>query len=301
LTRLHQDWATGGFALSPLADLTGPFPRRPFLETWWQHRGEGEVLIAESPTSLLPARLGPAGLEFMGEPDLTDYHTPLGSDAEDLTADLVDGLPAGTRFCFDSLPEEAAAAVAAGAGRAGREASCRRHGLAAVVDLPPSYEEYLAGLSGKERHEVRRKRRRFESARGPGRLAEAGSSGLAAFAAMHRSAAGPKGGFLTPDMERFFADLLEIEGAQLHLLVVPDGEAVAAAFGFQDERAYYLYNSAYDPAAASVSPGLILVDLLIRRAIGLGLVRLDLLKGDETYKFRLGARPRPLLVVEGVR
>lgn len=301
MTRVHQDWAAGGFSLAPVADLTGPFPQRPFLEAWWRHRGEGEVLIAESPASLLPARLGPEGLEFMGEPGLTDYHTPLGYDADALVGDLLESLPAGTRFCFDSLPEEAAAVVAAGAARGGRAVSRRRHGLAAVVDLPPSYDEYLAGLSGKERHEVRRKRRRFESSRGAPRLLEAGPGGLATFSAMHRAAAGPKGGFLTVEMEAFFADLLHIEGARLDLVVDRDGRATAAAFGFQDERAYYLYNSAYDPGAAAVSPGVILVDLLIRRAIGAGLIRLDLLKGDEAYKFRLGARPRPLFAVEGVR
>jgi CelD/BcsL family acetyltransferase involved in cellulose biosynthesis len=42
-----------------------------------------------------------------------------------------------------------------------------------------------------------------------------------------------------------------------------------------------------------------LVDLLVRRCLAEGLARLDLLKGDEAYKFRLGARARPLLVVEG--
>ena len=78
------------------------------------------------------------------------------------------------------------------------------------------------------------------------------------------------------------------------------GEAVAAAFGFEDERAYYLYNSAYDTAAAASSPGVILADLLVQRSITEGLARLDLLKGNEAYKFRLGARPRPLFAVEGV-
>lgn len=301
MTRLHQDWATGGFALDPVADLTGPFPRRAFLEAWWRHRGEGDLLIAESFTSLLATRLGPAGLECAGEPDLTDYHTPLGAGADALVGDLLASLPAGTPFRFDSLPEEAATVVAVGAGRAARTALCRREGLAAVVDLPSAYDEYLAGLSGKERHEVRRKQRRFQAARGPGVLVEAGPAGLSTFAGMHRAAAGAKGGFLTGEMEAFFGDLLHIEGARLELLVGGDGQAVAAAFGFQDERAYYLYNSAYDPGAAAVSPGVILLDLIIRRCLAAGLTRLDLLKGDEGYKFRLGALPRPLFVVEGVR
>lgn len=300
MTRIHGDWGASGFTLPPVADLTGPFPRRPFLETWWRHRGSGKPLIAESPTALLPARLGPGGLEFMGEPDLTDYHSPLGNEGEFLTADLLCSVPGGTPFCFDSLPEEAARVVAAGVRQTGRAASCRRHGLAAVLDLPPSYDEYLAGLDGKQRHELRRKQRRFAGTRGGGRLVNAGRAGLSAFAAMHRAAPGSKGGFMTAEMEAFFADLLDLDGARLELLVPGDGEAVAAAFGFADERAYYLYNSAYDPAAAASSPGVILVDLLVQRSIAEGLARLDFLKGDEGYKFRLGARPRPLFAVEGV-
>jgi CelD/BcsL family acetyltransferase involved in cellulose biosynthesis len=299
--RSHRDWGVPGFRLPPIADLVGPFPLRPFLEIWWRHRGSGEALIAESATALLAARRGPEGVEFMGEADLTDYHAPLGPGAEDLVAALLGSLGRGTRFCFDSLPEEAAAVVAAGAARAGMAVEPHQRQAAAVLDLPAGYEEYLAGLDGKARHEVRRKRRRFEAAHGAARLESAGGAGLAAFAAMHRAAVGPKGGFLTGEMEAFFGDLLGIEGARLELLVAGSGEPLAAAFGFQDERAYYLYNSAYDPAAAASSPGVVLVDLLVRRAIGEGLVRFDFLKGDEAYKFRLGARRRPLFVVEGVR
>lgn len=299
MSRIHGDWGAPGFALPPVARLTGPFPRRPFLETWWRHRGEGEVLFAESPTALLPARLGPGGLEFMGEADLTDYHSPLGTGADGLVADLLSGLGEGTPFCFDSLPEEAAVVVAAGVGRGGREVHCRRHGLAAVLDLPASYDEYLAGLDGKERHELRRKQRRFSAAYGESRLVDAGRAGLRTFAALHRAARGPKGGFLSEGIEAFFADLLDLEGAYLGLLVPEGREPVAAAFGFRDDRAYYLYNSAYDPVAAAASPGVMLVDLLVRRCLTEGLSRLDLLKGDEAYKFRLGARARPLFAVEG--
>jgi CelD/BcsL family acetyltransferase involved in cellulose biosynthesis len=45
----------------------------------------------------------------------------------------------------------------------------------------------------------------------------------------------------------------------------------------------------------------VLVDLLVRRALAERLHRFDFLKGEEPYKFRLGARPRPLFTVEGVR
>jgi CelD/BcsL family acetyltransferase involved in cellulose biosynthesis len=296
-------WDSPGFGLPPAAELVGPFPRRPFLEAWWRHRGRGEALVLSSPTALLAAcRLPDGAVELMGEADLTDYHSPLGAGAEDLVAGLLSSLAPGTSFRFDSLPEEAAAVVAAGAARAGvGSAGPEPHAVSVVLDLPTTYEEYLGGLDGKERHEVRRKRRRFEAAYGAARLAAAGPEGLPAFAAMHRSAAGAKGGFLTGPMEAFFEDLLRIEGARLDLLSGADGVPVAAAFGFWNDRAYYLYNSAYDPSAAGASPGVVLVDLLVRQSIGAGLGRLDFLKGEEPYKYRLGGRARPLFVVEGRR
>lgn len=303
MSAVPAGWDSAGFGLHPAADLVGPFPRRPFLEAWWRHRGRGDALILSSPTALLAAfRLPDGAVELMGEADLTDYHSPLGAGAADLVAGLLSSLAPGTLFRFDSLPEEAAAVVAAGAVRAGVTAApLKRHAVAVVLDLPESYEEYLGGLDGKERHEVRRKRRRFEAAYGAARLVAAGPGGLPAFATMHRSAAGAKGGFLTEPMEAFFSDLLRIEGARLDLLAGADGVPVAAAFGFQDDRAYYLYNSAYEPAAAGASPGVVLVDLLVQQAIAAGLDRFDFLKGDEPYKFRLGGRARPLFVVEGRR
>jgi len=260
------------------------------------------VLIVGSPAGLVAAWQLPDGtVELAGEGDLTDYHAPLGPEAGEAVASLVASLAAGTVFRFDSLPEEAAAVVAAGVARAGAEASVAEHAATVILDLPRSREEYLAGLDGKERHEVRRKRRRFEAAFGPGRLVPAGPHGLAAFAALHRAASGAKGGFLTPEMEGFFRALLEIPGARLDLLAGIDGVPRGAAFGFEDERAYYLYNSAYDPGAAAASPGVVLVDLLVQQAIESGRARFDFLKGEEPYKVRLGGRRRPLFVVEGVR
>jgi CelD/BcsL family acetyltransferase involved in cellulose biosynthesis len=74
---------------------------------------------------------------------------------------------------------------------------------------------------------------------------------------------------------------------------------VAAAFGFEDEQAYYLYNSSFDPTVASASPGIVLCDTLIRSAIASGRRRFDFLKGGEGYKRQFGARPRPLFAVVG--
>jgi CelD/BcsL family acetyltransferase involved in cellulose biosynthesis len=189
---------------------------------------------------------------------------------------------------------EGLAAAGAGVARSQDE-------IAAVVDLPGSYDDYLAGLAAKQRHEVRRKRRRFEAAHGPPRVVrDSSAEAFGAFTAMHRSVPGEKGEFMTADMEAFFASLLDIEGAVIDVLLDAAAEPVAAVFGFEESDAYYLYNSAYRTEAAAESPGVVLVDRLIARAIEEGRSRFDFLKGDEPYKFKLGAHARPLFVLEGV-
>jgi CelD/BcsL family acetyltransferase involved in cellulose biosynthesis len=252
-------------------------------------------MLVETDDTLLPLHLERGEAAFLGEADLTDYHSPLGGDGERACSALVEALPPGTALVFDSLPGEVAGPIVRGLARAGPEAPCEQHEIAAVLDLPASHGEYLAGLSAKQRHEVRRKARRFSDTLGEPALARDGSAeAFAAFLSMHRAAPGAKGSFMTGDMERFFAALLTLDGAVLHLLRSGDGEPVAAAFGFEDDEAYYLYNSAFDPAVAPASPGAVLVDLLIADAVAAGRDRFDFLKGDEAYKFRLGATPRPL-------
>jgi len=301
--RLHDDWSTAALDRLPAAACVGPFPRRDFLEVWWRQRGDGALLLAETDAALLPLWEGPGGIEIVGEADLTDYHCPLGGgpdDTAELGKALVGMLPPGTRFRLDSLPGEVALPLSLGLAAGGVEAPPVRHEAAAVLELASDYEGYLAGLRSKDRHEIRRKRRRFEGAIGEARLVRGGGpEALEAFFSMHRAAGGRKGGFMTPDMEAFFSSLAEIEGAVLSLLIGEGGEAVAGAFGFEDEHSYYLYNSAYDPASAAESPGVILIDRLIADAIAGGKQRLDFLKGDEAYKFRMGAVPRPLFVLEG--
>ena len=48
------------------------------------------------------------------------------------------------------------------------------------------------------------------------------------------------------------------------------------------------------------SPGVVLFSSMIERQIERGVPVFDFLKGDEAYKYRHGAAPRPLFAIEGV-
>ena len=296
--RIHQDWSTPALDLEPVAAQTGPFPQRAFLETWWRHRSaDADLMLVESPDGLLPLMSADEVIGFVGDGDVTDYHSPLGDAAA--LPELVRQLPAGTMLVLNSLPTAAAEAVVAGLAAAGVNATPQQHEVAAVLTLPNTYDDWLMGLGKKTRHEVRRKGRRFETLLGPSRLERVdGPEAVAEFASMHRRAFGQKGGFMTPEMEAFFADLHAHAGAVIDVLYGTGPRPTAAAFGFEDDTTYYLYNSAYDPDIRDASPGIVLLSSLIFRAVAEHRTTVDFLKGDEPYKYQHGAHPRPLYAVE---
>ena len=284
------------------APAIGPFADPFFLETMWRRTarpGQRPVVLADERGSAVLVEEADR-LSLVGHEDLVDYRSPRG-DASGPLADFLREKGSGRRMRFDSLPREAARVFTTALERAGAEYSIREHAAAAVMRLPGSYEDYLAGLGKKERHETRRKLRRFEAGLGAPRLTAHHRPGphLDRFFALHRMADGPKGSFMTPAMEALFADLLAGEGWRLDVLCGEDGEMAAASFGYADRQGYYLYNSSYDPRLRGESPGAALLTLLVKRAIEEGREVFDFLKGGEPYKYRMGAQARPLFLIEG--
>ncbi len=174
-------------------------------------------------------------------------------------------------------------------------------GVTPLLDLPETFEAYEATLSSKHRHEMRRKRRRLERDAGPFRLVhttpETLQPNLDRFIELHKASEGPKGKFMVPGMEQFFRDLAGdlVDPGPFRLVFIEVlGELMAGAVFFRSKDAVYLYNSAFDHAHRELAPGMVLIAELIRSSIEEGLSRFDLLKGDLEYKYRFGARPRPV-------
>lgn len=289
-------WSDAGFDLPVVAEATGPFCTRAFLELAAAF-DTGEPLPASTGQAFLPLRVVDDEIRFAGDPEVTDYHSPFGDSSDDLIAEVA-RTHRPSRFVLDSLPEEAAKPLAAGLGAAGWEVTSRVHEMAAVVRLPDSFDAYLQAIGKKERHEIRRKRRRYERNvgsvehevhRGPGWAFDE-------FVRLHRQSEGEKGDFMNAEREELFGRLVALDGWRVDLIRHGDA-AAAAVFGYSDATGYYLYNSAYDPALRAASPGVVLLGTLIEQAISEGMTRFDFLKGDEAYKFRLGAHERPLIEI----
>jgi len=160
--------------------------------------------------------------------------------------------------------------------------------------LPTAWDDYLESLSGKERHEVRRKLRRggdafrFE-------LTAGDATAVDEFLRLFRRNRADKAAFMDARTEGFFRGLAgRLPETRIGLLRV-DGPVAAAVWCFDHGRTRYLYNSAYDADYSRLSVGLACKLLSIRDAIERGLTTYDFLKGNEAYKHRLGGAPVPLI------
>ena len=205
-----------------------------------------------------------------------------------------------------------------------------REDVCPVIRLPEGadLDGFLATLGKKERHEIRRKVRRAEAA-GAVELVESADpvADLDAFIDLHQARWGDQGLFpSTPggDQSRLFVRrLFELFGADaepgsgaaaaaepptelstsasapapstIHLsFLTVAGRRIAAAIHFETASSILYYNAGVDPAARDLSPGVVLLERLVRRAIERGKCRVDLMRGDEPYKYEWGAVDEPI-------
>ncbi|MFH1031247.1 MAG: GNAT family N-acetyltransferase [Chloroflexota bacterium] len=169
------------------------------------------------------------------------------------------------------------------------------------MDLPASWEEYLATLDVKQSHEIRRKLRKLSAS---GEInyyviseKTAVNQAMDTFLKMFTESRTDKANFLTGQMETFFRSLVDkLSGAGLLKLGVLelDKLPVAMVLYFDYKNNIYLYNSGYDPKYDSLSAGLICKLFCIKESIQEGKKKFDFLKGNETYKYHLGGKVIPL-------
>jgi CelD/BcsL family acetyltransferase involved in cellulose biosynthesis len=157
--------------------------------------------------------------------------------------------------------------------------------------------DFLSTLGKRQRHEVKRKWRRYEALVGEIGIETDRDGAFQRFAELHRASPGRKGEFMVGERERFFEALYEQPGWRIDELF--DGErTVASLFGFSGGTTYYLYNSAFAADLFEASPGIVLLTRVIGQLASDGCTRFDFLKGDEPYKARLGASSRQLYRIE---
>lgn len=165
-----------------------------------------------------------------------------------------------------------------------------------VVDTTDGWEAYWRGRSRNLRHKVERLtrrareagtlwvdvRERFDEA-GLGRLLD---EGFAVEGSGWKTAAGTAVA-VDPRSRRYYADLAAWaarEGWLRLTFVRLDGRPIAFGFGVEADGVHHALKLGYDPAAARLSPGTLLLEALIRRTFEARLARFDFAGHLEPYK-----------------
>ncbi|HEX9775585.1 MAG TPA: GNAT family N-acetyltransferase [Actinomycetota bacterium] len=242
-------------------------------------------------------------VEFLGHASVTDYLAPLcrverrAEVAAALMAAAADlrGWRHAELSCLatDTGWPEALSAAARAAGMAAKR---RPMDVCPRVALAGDYDAYLATLSSKLRHEIKRKARRLEREAGAFTVRSSDAArldeDLTLFFAMHKESDGAKGKFMHDDMAVMFERLARAfqDRGWLRLVWLDvDGEPWASTLSFCARGVWSVYNSAFDHTKRELGPGMVLMAETIRAATEERCRVFDLLRGAEPYKYRFGA------------
>ncbi|KAF0121653.1 MAG: hypothetical protein FD151_1131 [bacterium] len=311
---LEEDWRE----LIDKSSANEVFLTCQWQSTWWRHFGKDKALRLMAFRQKKGALMGlvsfsvessPDGkrvMRFLGGTDVTDYLDIIARSGyeEDICRNTVDFWKSTeNEWDFIDLHCLKETSITLNILKQlldenGYYAEVSVEDVCPKVSLPSSWGEYLESLDKKDRHELRRKIRRVErvsqSANDYG-VKNSGSvtEGIEHFLLLHRKSNVQKGDFMNRDMELFFQDIANILFPENWLnlsFLYMDETCMASSMCFDYQNKVYLYNSGYDPDYSYLSPGIVLVAHLIREAIESGRSEFDFLRGEEDYKYRLGAK-----------
>jgi len=314
---LAQEWRDlmGRSATAPI------FMTVDYQKIWWQHFGEGQLRIVavrepqnDTLVGLAPLFLINRELHFVGCVDVSDYldilvDRDVAAQAYqalfDYLAETADVWDEGF-FCSLSEKSDTPRVLMELARAKGWQAQRKLDDVCPIITLPAGWEDYLAGLNKKQRHEIRRKLRKAEAEAdvrwyvisSPETLT---AEAIETFITLHQKSNAEKDEFWTDAMRSFFRVLVnrfaELGWLKLYFVDV-NGVPASALLCFDYCNEILVYNSGFDMARyGHLSVGNIIVSYSIRHAIELGRTRYDFLRGDEVYKFRFGAVAEDVLGV----
>jgi CelD/BcsL family acetyltransferase involved in cellulose biosynthesis len=310
-----------------------PFLRHEYLKTWWRTLGGGEwaqgklyIVTARHPTGELCAiaplfltenRQSEPALMLLGSIEISDYLDIIARPGDlpgfiDCLLEHLSSLQTHTWQVIDwyNLLEDSPTlpALRAAASRRGWQMTQDRLQHCPYIPLPGDWETYLARIDKKQRHEIRRKMRRVETAEVPARwriVSEADDLDAEIDAFLSLMGQDPeKKVFLTEAMRAQMH--LAVHAAQragwlqLAFLEV-DGEKAAGYLNFDYANRVWVYNSGINPEFSTYSPGWVLLSYLLQWANEHKRERFDFMRGNEDYKYRFGGKDRFVVRAKIVR
>ncbi len=300
-----------------------PFLRHEYLMAWWQTLGGGEwskadlniiigseddKLIGIAPLFISNEKNGVPVLWFIGSIEVSDYLDILArpEDIKRFCDGLVkymanDSVVPWSKLDLCNILDDSPSlsALSTSARELGWQVQEEILQHSPYIPLNKDFEEYLATIDKKQRHEIRRKQRRLESSgvtyrwhmtSNENELPADINSFLNLMAFDEQKAT-----FLSPQMRMHMENVIRcaFQAECLHLMFLEiEGEKVAGSVSFDYLDRMWLYNSGINPAYAEYSPGWLILAELIRRSCEYQYSELDFMRGNEEYKYRFGARDR---------
>ncbi len=307
-----------------------PFRSWDWLASWWKHYGTGERQLyvlavyddnaegnAGRPLGVAPWYLDRTvvtgnvvrwlgsgevctdHLSLVCRPEHCDQVAQAAAEALTTACDDWDRLDLGAVDADDVPTARLVAALEE------RDCLVSRHAADACwsLELPPTWEDYLAAISKSHRKQLRQLERRvLESGRVTWHHVTCADELAAAWPVLvdlhqrRRRSLGEPGCFASRpfhDFHREVAGRLLRRGLLRVSWLELDGAPAAAEYHMAGGRATYAYQGGVDPERLEDEPGRLSTVLCLRRAIEEGHAEFDFLRGDEPYKAHWRAVPRP--------
>jgi CelD/BcsL family acetyltransferase involved in cellulose biosynthesis len=298
------------------------FSHRAVHEAWWIGYGAEATDIslavydaAGALHAYLPLMLRPDGVRYLGATYHIDYATVLIdlSSAERATAAatvLVKHLFTDTSALDLRRLRRADFAhnlfMSALENDGTRSATLSVEDPAPAIDLTniTTFDEHLERIDKKDRHEIRRKVRRGEGAGVTISAKTHAVDDLAEFIKLHRARWGHHGLFTEDEKgardETFMRELFSRAPENLITIAVArnlEFGAFAAGLFLRDATGIRYWNAGGELAARALSPGILLFAHGLQMAIGERKQTFDFLRGNESYKYEVGATDVDVLMV----
>ena len=288
-----------------------PFQRHAYQQAWWKHLGVGElytVVVRDGQDKLIglaPFYVRDGVVQFNASKEESDYLDIItkAEDAEVVWTAVLDCLcseafPAWQALdchCIPSASPTLQILPRLADGR-GFILSTAEEEVCPIIPLTGDFEEYLASIDKKQRHEIRRKMRKAEGNGGELEVIGKGDDLPAAvddFLRLLQLSMQEKADWLTDGRRALFHEVaqaaLAADMLQLMFMRV-DGRRYSALFNFIYHNRTWVYNSGLDMREHdNLSLGVVLSSNAIQLAAEAGFSEFDFLRGNETYKYRFGA------------
>ncbi len=297
------------------------FSNRAVHEAWWIGYGaeatDISLAVYDATGTLyayLPLMLRPDGVRYLGATyhidyatvliDLTSTESPAAIDA--LVAHLFADASALDLRRLRRADRAHEMLMSALAMNTTRTATATIEDPAPAIDLTniTTFDEHLERIDKKDRHEIRRKVRRGEGAGVTISAKTHAVDDLAEFIKLHRARWGHHGLFTDDEKgardETFMRELFARAPEGLITIIVArnlEFGSFAAGLFLRDATGIRYWNAGGELAARALSPGILLFAHGLQMAIAEHKQTFDFLRGNESYKYEVGATDVDVLMI----